>query len=218
MDKKTASNRRLIVISGYVASGKSSAAARLSELLGGVPVLKFDQYAQYIEWPADMNQWIADGCDPNVIHIPRLKDDLLALLNGIPIELPTDGRIVSPAQCIILEEPSGRERQEIKELIDLVVYLDVPQDMCVVRMVQRLLDMQVWETQGTFKHASKGDLARQLDAVAMWVAHYQRARPMYMSGSGWARQNADVVIDGMKPINEIADEICNSIHIRFGDV
>jgi len=64
----------VIVVSGSVGSGKSTISATLSKMLGDAPVLIFDHYEQYIEWPQDINQWMSDGADPNQIRVPKLKE------------------------------------------------------------------------------------------------------------------------------------------------
>ena len=204
----------VIVIAGYVGSGKSTVAARLSKLLGNAPILTFDHYEKYIEWPQDMNRWLQNGADPDQIRIPRLKEDLLSLIQGKPVSDPFDGAILLPAQYILLEEPSGGLRGEIRELINQVVYIDVPQDLCVIRLVERLMDMGVWRSAGTFEGESKEDLARQLNAVAAWITHYQLARQMYMLGSQMAHQNAANVVDGMRTVDEIANDVLNAIKTR----
>jgi uridine kinase len=164
-----------------------------------------------------MHQWIQDGADPSRIQVPKLKEDLFSLLKGRSIKYPLGDKIVSSADYIILEKPSGRERQEIREYIDLVVYIDVPQDVCVTRLIQRVLDMVAWDAKGTFAGESKEDLVRQLDAAAMWIDHYQKTRAVYMSGSSAVKQIADILIDGMKSVNEITSEILNAIREKFGD-
>lgn len=209
-----ASKPYVIVIAGYVGSGKSTIAARLSKLLDDAPILTFDHYEKYIEWPQDMNSWLQNGADPDQIRIPRLKEDLLSLLQGKPVSGPFDGAILLPAQYILLEEPSGGLRGEIRELINQVVYIDVPQDLCVIRLVERLIDMGVWRSAGTLESESKEDLVRQLNAVAAWITHYQRARQMYMLGSRMAHKNADIVVDGMRTVDEIANEVLNAIKAR----
>ncbi len=216
-EQQAVSKPCVIVISGYVGSGKSTVVAKLSEQLGNVPTLIFDHYEKHIEWPQDMHLWIQDGADPSGIRVPELKEDLLSLINGRPIKYPSGDKIVSSADYIILEEPSGREKQDIREYIDIVFYVDVPQDVCVTRLVQRVLNMEVWEEKGTFADESKENLVRQLDAVAMWITHYQKFRAMYLSGSSAVRQNADVLIDGMKSVNQITSEILNTIYEKFGN-
>jgi len=201
----------VIVLAGYVGSGKSTVAASLSQRLEDAPILIFDHYEKYIEWPQDMNQWLNDGADADQIRIPKLKEDLLSLLNGKPITDPFDGRKIAPSNYILLEEPSGRERWEISEFIDLVVYLDVPQDVCVVRLIERVINMRAWNSQGTFEGETKENLVQQLNAVALWITHYQKARPMYMAGGHTVQRNADFVVNGLKTVEEITADILNGI-------
>lgn len=201
----------VIVLAGYVGSGKSTVVASLSQRLEDAPILIFDHYEKYIKWPQDMNQWLNDGADADQIRIPKLKEDLLSLLNGIPITNPIDGRKIAPSNYILLEEPSGRERGEISEFIDLVIYLDVPQDVCVVRMIERVINMRVWNSQGTFEGETKESLVQQLNAVALWTTHYQKARLMYMAGSHTVQQNADIVVNGLKTVEEITADILDEI-------
>ena len=202
---------QLIVISGSVGAGKSTIAVLLSKALDDAPVLTFDHYEKFVQWPDDIQQWMMDGADPSGIRVPRLKDDLLALLRGESINYPLGDKVVQPADYLLLEEPSGRERDEISELIDLVIYLDVPQDICVLRMIQRVLDMETWMSKGTFEQEAQEDLARQLNAVATWSTQYERARSMYMNVSNRVKTHADLIIDGMKSPDEITTEIVAAI-------
>jgi uridine kinase len=205
--QKTTAKSRVIVISGSVGSGKSTVAKRLSALLGDAPLLIFDDYEKFVEWPQDMAQWIRDGADPSGIRAPRLKEDLLSLQAGTPIRYPQGERIIQPAEIVLLEEPSGRERQEIREYVDLVFFIDTPQDVCVARLVRRAMDMEIWQREGTFASQTKEALVQQLDAVAMWLTQYQRARSMYMLVSDVVKQHADAILDGMEPVDEIAARI-----------
>jgi uridine kinase len=72
----------VIVIAGSVGSGKSTSAVALSKMSRGAPILAFDRYEKYAEWPSDMQQWMDDGFDPDQIRVPKLKEDLLALIDG----------------------------------------------------------------------------------------------------------------------------------------
>jgi uridine kinase len=195
-----------------VGSGKSTISTALSKILGGAPVLIFDHYGQYIEWPQDMEQWMMDGADPGQIRVPKMKADLLALLEGNAVTDPQNGSVLSPAKYILLEEPSGRERQEIREYIDLVVYIDVPQDVCVTRLMERVVDMEVWKSKGTFQAENKRNLVRQLNAVALWLTQYQRARSMYIQVSQIVQAKADLVVNGLKAVDEITSEIMGTLN------
>lgn len=208
----------VIVVSGSVGSGKSTVSAALSETLGDAPVLMFDHYEQFVEWPQDIIQWMNDGADPKHILVPKLKEDLLALLNGKAITDPLTAKIIAPSRCIILEEPSGRRRQEIREYVDLAAHIDVPQDVCVTRLVERVMNMEAWNSKGTFQGETKKDLVRQLNAVALWMTQYQRARSMYIQVSQIAQENADLIVDGMKTVNEIVTDIVNLLNNRQSEL
>jgi uridine kinase len=205
----------VVVISGSVGSGKTTLAERLAELLGGVPVLTFDHYERYAEWPQDIDRWIREGADPNQVSIPRMKEDLLSLLEGESITHPLDDRIVNPAGTILVEEPSGREREEIAATIDLLVYVDVPQDVCVIQVIERALGLGLGTTASDFERTiggeSREDLERRLKAVAFWLSHYRRMRPAYVGVSGVVKQRADVVVDGTRPVDDIAREVLDAI-------
>ena len=204
----------VIVIAGNVGSGKSTIAASLSRVLGNAPVLFFDHYEKFVEWPQDMGQWIREGADPDQIRVPKLKEDLLDLLHGITVSDPLDGKILNPSKYILLEEPSGGLRAEIRPYIDWVAYIDLPEDLCVVRLIARLINMDVWRSQGTLAGEAKEDLACQLDMVANWITHYQQARSMYTLVSHRVRQQADLVIDGTLTVEEITAEVVKGIRDR----
>jgi uridine kinase len=211
-----ASKPYVVAVSGSVGSGKSTITTALSTILGGAPVLIFDHYGQHIEWPQDMQQWINNGANPNHIRVPKLKDDLLSLLEGRTIIDPQNGNVLSPSKYILLEEPSGRERHEIREYIDLVVYIDVPQDICVTRVIERVVDMKVWDSKGTFQGETKKDLVRQLNAVALWITQYQQARSMYIQVSQIVQEKADIVVNGLKAVDEIATDIRSLLNDKQG--
>ena len=202
---------RVIVVSGSVGSGKSTLVEKLAELLPGAPTLIFDQYEQFAELPQDMGRWFRKGADPNQIKIPRMKEDLLSLLAGESITHPLDNRVVDSSAYILIEEPSGRERQEIAEYIDLVIYVDVPQDVCVVRVARRAMGMGGADFESAVEAESREELAKRLQAGAFWLTHYMRMRPIYMGVSNRVKQKADIVLDGMRTVDEIARQALGAI-------
>ncbi len=201
----------VVVVSGSVGSGKTAVVERLAEMLESAPVLSFDHYEQYVEWPQDMERWIQEGADPNQIRIPRLKEDLLSLLAGVSIIHPLDNRVVNSSAYILIEEPSGRERQEIAEYVDLVVHVDVPQDVCVVRVAQRAMGMAGTDFESTVEGESRENLVERLKAGASWLAHYMRMRPVYIGVSNIVKQKADIVVNGMEPVDEITRKVLSAI-------
>lgn len=206
----------VIVISGSIGSGKTTISSALAKTLGDVPLLIFDHYENYIEWPKDMARWIKDGSDPSQIRIPKLRDDLICLLSGKAVTDPRDGKIITPSSYIILEEPAGRERQEIREYIDLVIFIDVPQDMCVIRMMERTLNMELWKSKGSFESETRESLVKQLDSIALATDQYKHARMMYINVSLLVKEKADFIVNGMKTISEVISEIDHQIKEKRG--
>lgn len=92
-----------------------------------------------------------------------------------------------------------------------MVYIDVPQDVCVIRMLERSLNMDIWNSKGTFEDEPKEYLVRQLDSIALWVTQYQRYRAMYIQVSRIVKEKADVIMNGMNPINEVTRDILRRI-------
>jgi len=88
--------------------------------------------------------------------------------------------------------------------------------MCVTRLVERVMDMQVWNAKGTFQGETKEALARQLNAVALWLAQYRQMRSMYIQVSQRVREKANLVVDGLKPVDEITAEIVDFMHGKNG--
>lgn len=207
----SSSRSYVIVISGSVGSGKSTISAAISKALDNAPVLIFDHYGQFVEWPENMEKWVDSGSDPKHIQVPKLKDDLISLLQGKEITDPVDNGKIKPSKYIILEEPSGRERDEISEYIDLVIFIDTPQDICVTRLMERVLDLDEWMQKGTFAHQSREDLVRQLDAISSWVTQYRQARSMYIQVSERVKERANLVVNGMDTIDEITSQILKEI-------
>jgi hypothetical protein len=75
--------------------------------------------------------------------------------------------------------------------------------VCVARLIERAINMEVWRSRHTFESETRENLVSQLNAVASWVTQYQQVRRMYTLGSRDAQQGADIIVDGMKAVTEI---------------
>lgn len=174
------------------------------------PILIFDEYEQFAEWPADINAWRQAGADSNQVKVPQMKADLLALLAGEAVAHPMQDRKIDPGDWILVEDPFGKERDEIAAWVDLLLYVDVPADICVVRMVQRALGMDKPDFDETIAKEESGALRKRLNSAALWLRQYLWIR----SGLGITeviKGKADVILDGMQAVDEMAEEALDRI-------
>jgi uridine kinase len=189
-------DRRVIAFSGTSCAGKTSLIRRTAELLGEAACLHFDDYAAVSEYPADLAAWVAAGADPNAWRTPALAADLRALKQGRAVSLPGGKGVVEPRPYLLVEEPLGRARAEMAPEIDLVVYLDLPPDVAIVRKIRR-------DARRYTREAAQPDLWRWLDD---FCAFYLEGplRAVYQAASEKVRAGADLVLDATRPLEELA--------------
>ena len=203
----------VVVVSGSVGSGKSTISAELSKVLGDAVVMVFDHYAESVVWPDDMGKWMSEGCDPKEIRVPRMKEDLGILLRGGEIRDP-EGWVVKSKRYIVVEEPAGREREEMRGEVDFVVYVDTPQDVCIVRMVARVIKKWGKEGEVGFREQTKQELVQQLEEIELWIKQYEVRRKMYIGVSERVKRGSDMVVDGTEAVEEMVGKIAEEVRKR----
>ena len=200
----------VVCICGMLAAGKSTLARAIAEYWRPAPVLAFDDYAQYTRWPTDLQRWVRGGADPALVSNSRLRDDLDALVNGRHVRHPLTQADLVPSPLVLLEDPFGRTRPDIRDLIDFVLFIDLPADLSVVRLVRRSLLQSPPDCSPNAAEDSSAFLAKRVEATARWLEHYLAHRQMYVGADllDPIRKSADAVLDGEKPQDEIrADAI-----------
>jgi uridine kinase len=202
----------VIAIAGASGAGKTTLVKEVAALLGEAVTFYFDDYSEY---PPDVDQWLQEGGDLKQWETPRLTEDLRALKFGAPLVLSEAARfhreavgethpqgILEPARFIVMEEPFGRERPGLETLVDFVVGLDTPLDLALAR---RLLRDVEYHRQGIHK----GDLADYMKAILL---DYQGPlRDLYLVAQQVAIHHSDLVVDGTKPVEVLAQEIVDKV-------
>ncbi|MEF2965812.1 hypothetical protein V3851_08225 [Paenibacillus sp. M1] len=205
----------VIAVSGYSGSGKSTVVTQLSRKLK-CAALYFDDYASRKDFPEDLNAWLREGGDPNVIKTPLLQHHLMQLLNGEPVELrkgngwaeeygiahdKSKAEMIMPSSFIIVEEPFGKERKEIMNFVDFVVYLDVEPEVALARRVHNLI------------HCLRNDP----EALIGFLDHflfdymYRGVKEMYREVGNKVKANADLIVHANESIDEIVVNISDFI-------
>jgi uridine kinase len=159
--------------------------------------LHFDDYAAVSSYPEDVRVWMDAGADVREWRTPRLTEDLRRLKAGHAIEVPGNQGAVEPAAFIVLEGPFGRTRPEIAGLIDFVVFVDVPMDVALVRRILRDFDNGV-------PRYPDGYAARLHEQLLTYLSVQREA---YLLGVRFVRASCDLVVNGMRPADELAETI-----------
>jgi uridine kinase len=196
----------VIAISGTPGGGKTTLVRRVAHALGDAVALHFDDYKSVARYPADMANpaglanWVKEGKDLDAWEIPQLLDDLKALRNGQEISLPADRGEIEPAKFIVLEEPSGRARAGLQELIDMVVLIDLPLEIALARQVTDYISY-------CLKELSDDDLRKALQRFVDGYEHYPLVREYYLAVVEGARRDCDLILDGTRSTEELTQEI-----------
>jgi len=198
----------VIAISGPSGAGKSTAVRNLITRLGDATALFFDDYEASSVYP-DMAQWLADGADPNQFQTPRLSADLRALCVGTAIALPHSGEVVQPARMVVLEEPFGRERDEIADMIDFVVCIDLPLEIALARKLLRMLGFFLAEQ-------TAEAFAKHMQFFLPW--YLESGRDLYATVQLRVLRHCDLIVDGMLPPDALADTIADAIRSRLSQI
>ena len=195
----------VIAVSGPSGAGKSTTIRNLVARLNDTIALYFDDYEASSIYP-DMTKWLANGADPNQFQTPQLSADLRALCAGKTITLPHNGEVVQPARMIVLEEPFGRERAEVADLIDFVVCIDLPLEIALARKLLRML--------GFFLSDQTPDaFVKHLQFFLPW--YIESGRELYHMVQQGVLQHCDLSADGMLPPDALADSIAESIKTKL---
>ena len=182
----------VIAIAGASASGKSLIAStiykELSEELGesDIGIISEDAYYRDQSHLA-MEERIKTNYDhPNSMDHALLVSHLQTLKQGIAVNIPeydytehnrkSTVTHFSPKRVIILEGILLLTDQEIRNEIDVSIFVDAPLDICFIRRLQR--DMQ--------------ERGRTLESV---VSQYRTTvRPMFLQFVEPSKQYADIIV------------------------
>lgn len=207
MPAKPKSKSFVIAVTGVSGAGKTSLVKKIATLLDDAVTFYFDDYDSTHRIPKDRKRWAKAGFDPHRWQNPRMLKDLRLLSHGIPVRPPGSDREIQPAPIIVMEEPFGRRREGMDELVDFVACIDVPLEVPLARRILRALDDVILEK-------ATADYAEGLRRYLRWYLH-DLGRDMYFRVNENAKENCDLVLDGTKSVDELASEVVRHVKRRM---
>jgi uridine kinase len=125
-------------------------------------VIQFDRYP--VQMPEDLASWRGDGADFNLWSAPGLAEDLARARDG--------------DELVVFEAPLGRRHALTGAHIDFLVFIEIPLEIAVARLVRR-------------------ELAGESDRLVEYIDAYEAvARDVYREQSRQVAPDADLVVDG----------------------
>ena len=199
----------MITVAGTAASGKSTLSQELEKVIGDATALKFDDYFEFLSgWPKDIRKWLDEGANFQNWKNDRLVEDIKSLLNGQNITYPLTNEPRHPCKFIFVEDPSGREREEMKEFVDFVLYIDLPNDIAYMRGLDRWLNKEITKEDGSkqkIRDIKPEELMNEIvNYVKLYVSHY---RDLYISACEVVKKDVDLIIDGTKSTQEQVEQV-----------
>ena len=180
MNKKT----KIITIAAVSGGGKTTVTERLTHKLMNSKALYFDSY-NFDNCPADICKWIDDGANYNEWVLTQLIKDIQHLIRD------------SNVDDIIVDYPFAYLNSEMRQFIDVTIFIDTPLDIAMARRILR-----------DFKEDAMSEIHNDLK-------HYiTYARKAYLEALHTVKPNSDIVLDGALSIDEIINQIEEELYRR----
>jgi uridine kinase len=201
---KTSEPSYVIALSGPSGAGKSTVIQELISRFGSAVALRIDDYEASSFFP-DTAQWLAESADPNAFHTPQFIADVRSLRSGIAITPPDTSVAIQPARFLIVEEPFGRGRDQMQDLIDFVAHIEIPLEIALARKILRQNAFLPWEQDPEVFIA-------HLREFLSW--YLSVGRTFYLAIRDRVLKNCDLVVDGIRPPEEIAEAIVTAVQAK----
>lgn len=173
---------KVVAVSGVSGAGKTTIVEQLAKEFS-CPHLLFDDFVTQNSYPQNMKAWLANGANVSLIKTPEFANAIKAL--------------VAENRCtyLFIEEPFGRERDVISPLIDYVILLDQPLELCLARIIHRHTDKP-----GT----------NSINSISAYLDKYcDHFRDIYLTCANQVRRNADLVIKEVLSVQDTTSCIGN---------
>lgn len=177
-------NTKVISVAAVSGGGKTTVTESLTHKLMNSKALYFDSY-NFDNCPADICKWIDDGANYDEWVLTPLIKDIQHLLQN------------SYLDYIIVDYPFAYLNSEMRQFIDVTIFIDTPLDIAMARRILR-----------DFKEDTMSEIQNDLK-------HYiTYARKAYLEALHTIKPNSDIVLDGSLSVDEIINQILESLNRR----
>jgi len=196
----------VIAVSGAIGAGKTALVTALSERLGDATVVYMDHYQRFTDLSIEaVRDWVRAGADPNTLDIPDLASHIQQLKQGNPVQDSVTGCIQQPAKYILVETQFGRQRKDLADCIDFLIWIDVPLDIALARKIRQFIGSGDQDAGSLHPHW----LGEYLDNYLSLIRELLLAQRRSM------RADADMIVDGAEALPHLISVTADEIRSRF---
>lgn len=175
---------RVISIAAVSGGGKTTTTNQLISKLDKTKALYFDDYD--FDGPDDICEWVEKGADYNEWNLLPLIKDIQLLLKDRSLNY------------IVLDYPFAYLNNEMRNYIDMAIYIDTPLDIAMARRLLR-----------NYKENPIEDIHNDL------TNYLVRGRAAYLEMEKTVKPSSDIVIEGYLDTSIIVDRILGEITDRL---
>jgi len=138
---------RIVGIAGGSGSGKTTIVSRITEIVKDYALVPQDNYYKSAEYVTNQSITGFNFDHPDAFDSDLLMEQLKALKAGTPIHMPqydfvhhrrrSETVLVEPRRLVILEGIMVFFDRRVRDLIDLKLYVDTPDDIRFIRRLRR---------------------------------------------------------------------------------
>jgi uridine kinase len=202
----------VIAIAGTSGAGKTTLTKRLAATLGDSVCLYLDRYPDHYladGRPWNDLSWIEEGCNPDNWFCPQFAEHIGVLKSGGAVTTPGTHKPAGPAQFIIIEEPLGRARPDVRDLIDFATHISVPLDIALCRTVLRSL--------GNATNREEREMFLQKLERNLTKRYLIHDHPIYEAITRLAPGTCDIAVDGFQTSAECERDVMQALSVRYSD-
>jgi uridine kinase len=199
----------IIGICGGTGSGKTTIARKIVETVGAEAVILLEQdsyYRNLIDMPLD-ERHLANFDHPDSIDSDMLVNHIKRLKDGLTVEMPVydfkthtrsdEITVLHPKPVVMVEGILIFAESRIRELLDIRVFVDTPDDIRFIRRLQR--DIR--------------ERGRTYESVIS--QYYASVRPMHMEFVEPSKRYADIIVPEGAQTDVSIDLLCGLVREKM---
>ena len=189
----------VIALSGPSGAGKSTIIQNLINLFDNAVALRFDDYIETSTYPPVI-AWLEGGANPDEFITSKFVADVRSLKEGGSILHPETKARIGPASFVVIEEPFGKARTDMRALIDFHVQIDIPLEIALARKIMRDFLSIVEDPHESMKR------------LQSYLHFYLRAgHALHIAVRNRALQDRELIVDGTLHSETVAQRIFEAV-------